>query len=161
MFNFRSKSLLDFKIKTSHQRVFAFPYLDQFWIVGLWLCRYYGDFVYISCVRAPLQRSRGARQRTTKRQQWRIFCGTCTVPWPLMPFGSTLVRSSCRMPRWPSSAALWIASSNWPSIPTRMETVSETSEWPVWYRLTLSFNLEWKSAVLIFSALHTGGIKIG
>lgn len=81
---------------------------------------------------APLQRSRAAQQRMTRQQQWRIFCATCTVPWPVMPFGSMRVRTSCRMPRWLSSAALWTASLNWPSTPTRMETFSETSEWLQW-----------------------------
>lgn len=65
----------------------------------------------------------------TRLQQWRIFCATCTVPWPVMPFGSMQARTSCRMPRWLSSAALWTASSNWPSTPIRMEIFSETSEW--------------------------------
>lgn len=53
----------------------------------------------------PLQRSRAAQPRTTRRRRWRTSCATCTAPWPVMPFGSTRAKSSCRTPRWPSSAA--------------------------------------------------------
>lgn len=95
------------------------------------------DVIYWSCIVAarvrikwlsPLQRSRVAQQPMTRQQQWRIFCATCTVPWPVMPFGSMQARTSCRMPRWLSSAVLWTASLNWPSTPIRMEIFSETSE---------------------------------
>lgn len=48
------KSLLDFNIKTNHQKVFVFPYLAHFWTVGLWLCRSFSDLcLHLLCVRSP------------------------------------------------------------------------------------------------------------
>lgn len=75
-----------------------------------------------------LQHFSAAQQLTIRQQPWRISCVTCMEPWPMMPSGSTPVKSSSRTPRWPSNAASWTASSNWHSTPIRMGTSTETSE---------------------------------
>lgn len=61
-------------------------------------------------------------------QQWRISCVTSMVQWRMMSSGSMPVRNSYRMPRWLLNVVSWIASSNWLSTQTRMETFCETSE---------------------------------